>query len=440
MAQSSGAQQRAILVLGGYGLIGASVTRHLAGLGHTVTVLGRNRATAAKVLPGVPFICRDLTDMCAAQAWHDVLQGFDIVVNCAGALQDTPLDDVLAVQETSICALAQACGEADIGVIQISAAGAVPNHASKFFATKARADAVIKARLQKFWIFRPGLVLARTAYGGTTLLRMVAAFPYIQPIAEPDALIQTVSVDDIAAAVGMAVAGEIAQGTECDLVEDEAHSLAELVARYRQWLGFAPARRMFVLPAWLVVCLSFGADTLGRLGWRSPLRSTATKVLRDGVTGEAQVWAGLSGRRMRPMAQTFDAMPAGVEDRIFARMALLMPIIIAVLFGFWLVSGLVGIISVSAAADVLVATGWSRGLALASVLFWSVVDIGLAAALMWRKTAIWATLAMVGVSLIYVVLATVFTPLLWLDPLGPLIKVFPGLVLAVVARIMLETR
>ncbi|MBL4811469.1 MAG: SDR family oxidoreductase [Rhodobacteraceae bacterium] len=429
-----------ILVLGGYGLIGASVTRHLIMRGHDVSILGRNRATAAKVLPQTPLICKDLTDMCHAEAWHDILPGFDIVVNCAGALQDTPSDNVLAVQETSISALAQACGARGTGLIQISAAGVATDNPSKFFATKARADAAIKEHMNRFWIFRPGLVLAKTAYGGTTLLRMVAAVPLLQPIAEPAALIQTISVTDIANAVAMAVAGQIPQGTICDLVEDEAHTLAELVATYRQWLGFAPARRMFVLPRWLVTCMSFGADALGRLGWRSPLRSTATQVLRDGVLGAAQPWQQLSGQKISAMAQTFAAMTAGVEDRMFARMALLMPFVIAVLFAFWFISGLVGIISASEAADVLVASGWNKGLALASVLFWSIVDIGLAGALLWRKTAARATMAMVGVSLTYLLLATAVTPLLWLDPLGPLIKIFPALILAVVARIMLETR
>ena len=50
---------------------------------------------------------------------------------------------------------------------------------------------------------------------------------------------------------------------------------------------------------------------------------------------------------------------------------------------------------------------------------------------------LWKT---VLVSLIYLLGASLLTPQLWLDPLGPLVKVLPGLVLAVVARITLETR
>ena len=180
--------------------------------------------------------------MGSADAWHSILQSFDVVINCAGALQDTPLDDVLAVQETSICALVDACSATKVGLIQISAAGVSHDHPSKFFATKARADAAIKEHLQKYWIFRPGLVLSKTAYGGTTLLRMVAAFPFIQPIAEPTALIQTVSVDDIADAVAMVIAGKIPPGTEFDLLEDAPHTLAELIAAYRQMVGISTGR------------------------------------------------------------------------------------------------------------------------------------------------------------------------------------------------------
>jgi hypothetical protein len=363
-----------------------------------------------------------------------------MVVNSAGALQDTPSDDVIAVQQTSICALAKACVTTQTGLIQISAAGVSTDHASKFFATKARADAAIRASMRDYWIFRPGLVLSRTAYGGTTLLRMVAAVPIIQPIAVPTAKIQTVSVEDVAEAVARVLAGKVPPGTECDLLEDQPHTLEDLVAAYRQWLGFGAARNLFVLREWQVRGVSLGADWLGHLGWRSPLRSTATQVLRDGVVGDAQIWRKLSGHSLKPMAQTFSSMFAGVEDRMFARMALFQPIVILILFLFWLVSGLVGLVSMSSAADVLVSVGWNKNLAVTSVIFWAVIDIGLSVAIIWRETAIRATMGMICVSLIYLGLGTVITPYLWLDPLGPLVKILPSLTLAILARIMLETR
>ena len=47
---------------------------------------------------------------------------------------------------------------------------------------------------------------------------------------------------------------------------------------------------------------------------------------------------------------------------------------------------------------------------------------------------------MVVVSVFYMAAATVFTPVLWLDPLGPLVKVMPGTMLALTAFFLLEER
>jgi hypothetical protein len=125
---------------------------------------------------------------------------------------------------------------------------------------------------------------------------------------------------------------------------------------------------------------------------------------------------------------------------MFARMALLTPIIIATLITFWFLSGVIGFISVNEAALVLEDVGWPRALAVASVLFWAVVDIAIAFGLAYRPYAKAACWCAVGVSLFYLSASTLFVPDLWLDPLGPMVKVLPSIALALVARIALETR
>ena len=133
-------------------------------------------------------------------------------------------------------------------------------------------------------------------------------------------------------------------------------------------------------------------------------------------------------------------MPARAEDRRAARMALLAPFVLAVLFVFWLASGVIGLVSLDAAARVLVDVGWSDAISRASVVMWSLVDIVIALALLLRRTATGACWAMVVVSVVYLISSTVLVPQLWLDPLGPLVKVLPAIVLALVGRAMLESR
>ena len=429
-----------VLVLGAYGLIGYGVTQRLLRDGFQVTGLGRDASTAQRVLPGVPWIERDLKHLCDDADWTDILQGVSLVVNCSGALQDSPNDDLEALHHKAIAALAQACAAQDVALVQISAVGAAPDAATHFMASKGRGDAAIRAAGGSWHILRPGLVLAQNAYGGTTMIRMLAAIPWVQPLAASDAKIQTVALSDVANAVSAAARGKIPFGTELDLVEPDTHSLREVIAKMRQWLGFRPARIEVTLPRFCLTAVSKMADALAYLGWRSPLRSTALAVLGDGVRGTATDLAQFEEPPLSSLEKTLRDMPVGVQDRLFARMTLLMPVILACLCLFWLASGTIGLFRVDAAADILRNVGWPGGLARASVIFWALVDIAIGVAFAFRRSAYGACWAAIGVSLFYLAASTLTVPSLWADPLGPLVKVVPLIVLALVARVTLDAR
>lgn len=429
-----------ILVIGAYGLIGHGIAQKLLAAGHRVTGLGRNLQTAQRVLPHIPWIQHDVSTLREASDWRAIWDDFSVVVNCSGALQDSPDNDLEALHHHSVAALAHACADADKSLIQISAVGADPDASTPFMATKGRGDAAIRAAGGAWRIFRPGLVLAPNAYGGTTLLRMLAAVPIAQPLATPEAKMQTVSLDYVARVVLAAVDNHIPAQTQCDLVEEEEHSLRAIVGKMRHWLGFGRARFELTLPQAGVSVIAKIADALAWLGWRSPLRSTAIKVLADGVRGAP---ADLTAFGLPPapsLDQTLSGMPVGAQDRLFARMGLLVPIIIACLSLFWLVSGIIGLIRVHQAAQVLQNAGWSAGIAVAGVCFWSVVDIAIGGAFAFRKYAKHACWAAVGVSIFYLAASTITAPGLWLDPLGPLVKTLPAIILALVARSVLEER
>ena len=137
---NEGTSGRRVLVLGAYGLIGCEVCHQLIKGGHLVTGLGRDRVTANSVLPDIPWVIRDLSDLCEAQAWFDFLDGFEVVVNCAGALQESYRDDLEVVHSKAIGALVEACKSLDISVVQISSVGAVLDASTPFLRTKAQGD------------------------------------------------------------------------------------------------------------------------------------------------------------------------------------------------------------------------------------------------------------------------------------------------------------
>jgi uncharacterized protein YbjT (DUF2867 family) len=388
----------------------------------------------------VRWIAADMSKLLAAEDWRPVVAGMDAVVNAAGALQDGPRDRLDAVHRGSVVALVAACEQAGVHrFAQISAIGADLASANPFFSTKAQGDKAVASSSLEWTILRPGLVIAPAAYGGTALLRALAAFPGFIPAVMPRQPIQTVAVADVAEAVSRVVAGSLPSRSAIDLVEANARPLAEVLSALRAWLGLPPVR-VVPMPAILGRLAGGIADLLGILGWRSPLRSAALAAVARGVTGDSAAWNQVSSRPIQPLEAALADMPATVQERWFARLWLAKPVIFACLSLFWLVSGIIGLIRQEAATDILVSHGVSAAFAHLSVLAGSAGDILVGAAVVVRPLARRALLAMIAITLSYLAGATLFVPSLWLDPLGPLVKTIPALCLVLVALAVLDER
>jgi hypothetical protein len=262
------------------------------------------------------------------------------------------------------------------------------------------------------------------------LLRALAALP-IAVTVHGNSPIQCVALDDVAAACADAVEGSSPSRTDRVLAAPEVLSLRQVVALHRRWLGLPPALATLDLPAFLAAPLTWMADLAGWLGWRSPLRSTAMKVMRNGVVAD-----GESGSALAPLAAILAFHPAGVQDRIAARLFLLMPILVLALAALWIGSGVVGLVHVHQAAALI---GGGTG-AEALVKSCALIDLLLGGAILIRRSARVAALLMVAMSLAYLVGGTIVTPMLWIDPLAPLIKILPALALALVAAAILDRR
>jgi uncharacterized protein YbjT (DUF2867 family) len=432
---------RSVLVLGAYGFIGSGIVRALVASGHRVTGLGRSARTAHRTFPDLRWVLADLKSLTVPADWAAHLDGIDCVVNAAGALQDNPKDDLAAVHDRAICALVTACETAGVTrFVQVSAPGATPAAGTRFMRSKAGGDAFLMASRLDWVVLRPGIVVGADAYGGTALLRALAAVPLVQPIVHASSLVQTVALADVTDAVLDAVEGRVPAGTDADLVEPQPRSLIDTVAKFRHWLGFAPALATVSAPFWSARLVGWGADGLAWLGWRGPLRSTALEVMAAGVLGDAAVWRAATGRDLMALEETFARLPATAQERWFARLYMLLPLLVATLSAFWLVSGLVGLWRMDAAAAVLADTGLSAATARALVVAGAVADMALGLLVLVRRAARPACFAMIALTLAYLVSGTVLTPELWADPLGPFVKTIPAAVLALVAWAVLEPR
>ncbi len=429
-----------ILVPGAYGLIGSELVRRLAADGAIVTGLVRSSRTARRIIPDILTIEADMAALTDVARWRAIVSGQDAVVNAAGALQSGLKDNLSRLQDQSIRALIAACEETGVKTfVQISAPGAIADASTAFLRTKARGDEGLRRSKLNWVIFKPGLVIGRNAYGGTSLLRMLASFPIVQPLVYGSAKIQCVGIDDVADAVGAALSGNITMRRDYDLVEDETHTLGEMVAQFRVMLGSPPALAQINLPRWCGGLVARIADAAGWLGWRSPLRTTALRVMSEDVLGNPQAWRIETGARLKNLDEILAGLPATAQERIFGRVQLLYPVMIMALSIFFVASGFIALANLDAAKAVL-AGRVSENLARIMAAGGAGLDIFLGLAILFRPATRMAALAMAGLSGVYLVTGSVLTPELWADPLGPLLKIAPVFMLSAAAALFTVER
>lgn len=418
-----------IMVLGAYGLIGSAIVRRLVRAGHQVVGVGRSRQAADAFTPQIQWIIADLTRL-SVDEWRAHLAGIDGLVNAAGALQDGPRDDVMAIHVTMMERILAASSDLSLRIIQVSAAGVCEAASTAFFRTKACADALIIKKARDWVILKPVLVLSPEAYGGTALLRAGAALPGVALYLFDRASIQTVHVEDVAGAVLSCVEGQIASGTIADLCEDETHSFGDLVGQIRRWQGFPAPHFSLSLPSGGLRLLGWVADGLGLLGWRTPMRTTALSALADGITGSSAAWRAAGGAPCRSLSETLEDLAPTRQERLYARAYLFTPLAIGVLSLFWIVSGLIALLDPSRAHEVLASSPLPLWAMHGLVEGGGLIDVALGLGLIWRRTTRLAALGVIVVSAGYLLGSVMILPQLWLDPLGPMVKVLPGVVLA----------
>lgn len=113
---------------------------------------------------------------------------------------------------------------------------------------------------------------------------------------------------------------------------------------------------------------------------------------------------------------------------------------IAVLALFWLLSGAITLLDPAQAMQVLTDRMAPAWMIAPSVIGGAVADVFLGLAILYRPWAKNAALGMIALSASYLIGSVYLAPDLWSDPLGPMIKVFPGMALAAIVWLMMEDR
>jgi uncharacterized protein YbjT (DUF2867 family) len=434
-----------ILVLGASGLIGRFVTDDLRARGFQVTGVARRFSPSQKA-SGFdierPMLSMDGEQL--ARLMGDL--GVDLVVNCLGVLQDGVGSDTRAVHRDFVERLLQAIGRSGRAVrfIHISIPGSADDDRTPFSKTKREAERLIAASGLRYAILRPGFVIAPAAYGGSALLRALAALPIDLPAIENATPFQPVAIEDIAGTIAWLADHDLPDpattGVAWDLMQPQPIALGRVIEQFRWSFGIATGSRI-ALPA---LMLDLGArlgDIASRLGWSPPVRSTALAELRRGVTGDPSAWMAATGIQPIAIDARIASRTATIQDKWFARLFLIKALTIASLAVFWVASGFIALVlSYDAAAAILASHRFPPALIGPVTVGSSLMDMTIGCLIAFRRSCAAGLLAGIVVSLGYMTGAALLTPDLWIEPLGALVKTGPAIVLMLVALMTLDNR
>jgi uncharacterized protein YbjT (DUF2867 family) len=352
--------------------------------------------------------------------WAQLLEDIDAVVNVAGILRESPRQRFAAIHHAGPLALASAClvhGVRDF--VQISALGDPDD--GEFIASKHRFDADLLALPLRAVVLRPSVVYATAgSYGGTSLLRALAALPLAVPLPGAGAWpMQPLAAEDLGTLVVAALAGE--QRGMFEVGCAQPLSLRDYLLSWRAWLR-RPGTRTWSVPVRAVDAVVAAAEYLGA----GPMGDTMWRMLKRGNVCAAGAHARLQkafGCAPRDLHAVLSSVPSQVQDRWQAELYLLAPLLRAGVVLLCLISAWAGFATPAAEIEALTAASplvECRPVVLARLA--GGVDLLLALWLVsgWRSQAAVGSLLLLVVG--YTLLFGTLLPALWLDPLGGLAK------------------
>jgi hypothetical protein len=256
----------------------------------------------------------------------------------------------------------------------------------------------------------------------------------------PDtAPLQIVLLEDVVRTVDHFLQPDAPTRQTVELVGPDRYSFAEVIARFRRWYRWRPAREIR-LPRFATNALYRCGDLIALLGWRPPVRSTAQLEIARGAVGDI---GQMERFQLQPksLSAFFAAAPASVQERWFARLYLLKPVAFIVLCLFWI-----------STAFVSLGPGWDYGIGLMreggvegstaalTVIAGALADLAIGLAIAYRPTSRYGLYAAIAISFGYAIIGTILVPRLWADPLGPMLKIWPIIVMHFAALAILEDR
>lgn len=293
-----------ILVVGATGRLGKAVSILLLKEGKRVRAGNRTPSKAEDLRTlGAELVRIDLRDR---STFRQALQGATAVFTAAHGLTARAGDSIERVDVTGHEALIDAAVDAGVQhFVYTSAQGAHPNHPAAFMRGKADVENYLASSGLDYIIIRPSAFME--LYAGEMIGARVLGEKRVIILGNGDLRRNLVAVDDVARAVGMALAGVFESPNTLEICGPDNVTEREVAALYGRLSGRAV--RIMAIPASLLPILARVARPL-HAGVSNLLLFNAQNERHGGLTCDAADTATLLGR-----------MPAGVEAFVRAHVA-----------------------------------------------------------------------------------------------------------------------
>ena len=412
-----------ILLTGANGFIGSQIAMALKQAGHDVVAGVRKRRDIVPDQNTIPVDYKQDTNI---SCWLPRLEGVDAVINCVGILREGSRGSFDAVHRDTPIALFKACQEQGIKkIIQISAIG--DSEDTDFIRSKHKADEQLKTLDLDWVIIRPSVVYSvRGSYGGTSLIRAMAALPYVLFLPGGGLQqLQPITGEDLGRIVLNVLEREDVNQMTIEAIGPAPISFKDFLLSLRRWLKVPDPLFVYNVPLWLIKPVALLGEWFGR----GPLGLTMYRMLQRGNIGSPGGYERLvkiTGVETDSVDQACECAPSFVQDYWHARLYFLIPLLRVFLGLLWVGSGIVGFM-LPTEESVAVVQALSLPVSTTKFIVFSAssLDILLGFMLLTRfylKLA--ASLMLVSV-LVYTITLGIFLPELWLEPFGGLIKNIP---------------
>ncbi len=425
-----------VLLTGANGFVGAQLVAALRAAGHDVVACVRDPISFQRRFPSLHAFRADFNELTVPNDWMPFLRRIDAVINCAGILNESAGQSMMAVHYHAPTALFAACERAGIKkAIQISivSVGADTDYAE----SKRKADDALMGMELDWTIFRPSLIYAKGAYGGTAAIRGLAASPVAIPVPGDGAFpFQPIHINDFAKSVITSLEDNRYAKKVLSPCGPDTLSLRDIAGRYRSWLGLS-GQRSFSVPLPLM-------RLAGRIGdWcaLSPLKSNLVAQLEYGNAANYVEFSSLTGIQSRSMAHMLEAEPAGTGELWQARGWLLQVFLRLLLVFYWGWSGIVGLNRLRyPGEDLLLSFGLTPYWSGAIETVGTVVCFSIAVMLAIGRWPVAAFRLQIITLLIFVAFYTWLFPTFWAGQFGAMLSSFCVLGAVVAHRVFSEER